>query len=106
MQRRTQPGSTSNTPKAYQASRCTSPFMSSTSNYAPDPWGPARNKEIFMRRSYAVFAALFLAAAASTSFADTESIFILSEGTFQSGAIGTGLVDIDITTGVVTDETL
>jgi hypothetical protein len=68
--------------------------------------GPIRNKEITMRRSSAAFAALALAFAASTSFADTVSTFILSNASFQSGAIGDGFVYIDITTGVVTNTTL
>ncbi|WP_158944511.1 PEP-CTERM sorting domain-containing protein [Granulicella sp. S190] len=59
-----------------------------------------------MRRSSVLFAALFLACAASTTFADTVSTFILSNAIFQSGAIGTGIVEIDTTTGVVTGQTV
>jgi hypothetical protein len=54
-----------------------------------------------MPRSSATFAALFLAFAVSTSFADTESIFILSGADFKSGATGSGIVEIDTTTGTV-----
>jgi len=59
-----------------------------------------------MRRSSAILAALFLAFAASTSFADTESFFILSNADFVGGEIASGFVEIDTTTGVVTGETL
>jgi hypothetical protein len=57
-----------------------------------------------MRRSSAIFATLFLAFTASTTFADTLSVFILSSADFQSGAVGSGIVEIDTTTGVVTSQ--
>ena len=59
-----------------------------------------------MRRSSATLAALFLAFAVSTSFADTESFFILSNAGFVSGAIGSGIVEIDTTTGTVIGQTV
>jgi len=59
-----------------------------------------------MRRSSATLAALFLAFAVSTAFADTESFFILSGADFKSGAIGSGIVEIDTTTGTVIGQTV
>jgi PEP-CTERM motif len=59
-----------------------------------------------MRRSSASFAALFLAFAVSTSFADTDSFFILSNADFVSGAVGSGIVEIDTTTGTVISQSV
>ena len=59
-----------------------------------------------MRRSSATIAALFVAFAVSTSFADTESVFILSGADFKSGATGSGIVEIDVTTGTVIGQTV